>query len=257
MSSRTKVAVWSFWEYVGFVINSLVFLLIGIEVHVLSLLQYWQPILLAIAAVLVGRALAVYPLAPLAGLMGPSIPGKWRHVMFWGGIHGGVSLALALSLAPTFPNRELILAMTFGVVAFSIVVQGLTVTPVMRWLGVKLGDEDEYDRTRVRQMALAAASAELDGMRKAHVVSAPVYGRLRSELDQDQTAVELRVTQLHAEDESWAAEEERVTRARLLGAEKTAIQRALRDGLISHHTAEEMAARADEAAERLGGVGPH
>lgn len=257
MSSRTKVAVWSFWEYVGFVINSLVFLLIGIEVHVLNLVEYWQPIVLAILAVLVGRALAVYPLAALAGLMGPSIPKKWRHVMFWGGIHGGVSLALALSLAPTFPNRELILAMTFGVVAFSIVVQGLSVTPVMRWLGVKLGDEDEYDRTRVRQMALAAASSELDGLHKAHVVSVPVYDRLRSELDQGQQEMERRVEQLHAEDESWVEEEERVARARLLGAEKTAIQRALRDGLISHHTAEEMAARADEEMERLGGVGPH
>ncbi len=256
MSSRTKVAVWSFWEYVGFVINSLVFLLIGIEVHVLSLLQYWQPIVLAILAVLVGRALAVYPLAPLAGLMGQRIPGPWRHVMFWGGIHGGVSLALALSLASTFPNHDLILAMTFGVVAFSIVVQGLSVTPVMRWLGVKLGDEDEYDRTRVRQMALAAASTELDGLRKAHFVSVPVYERLRSELNQDQEDVEGRVKQLHAEDESWAKEEERVTRARLFGAEKTAIQRALRDGLISHHTAEEMAARADEEMERLDGVEP-
>lgn len=257
MSSRTKVAVWSFWEYVGFVINSLVFLLIGIEVHVLSLLQYWQPILLAIAAVIVGRALAVYPLAPLAALFGNPIPMSWRHVMFWGGIHGGVSLALALSLAPSFPNRELILAMTFGVVGFSIVVQGLTVTPVMRWLGVKIGDEDEYDRARVRQMALAAASDELDGLRKAHVVSAPVYQKLRTELSTEQGAMEQRVEQLHVEDSSWQQDEERVARIRLHGAEKTAIHRALRDGLISHHTAEQMTARNDQEAERLGGDRSH
>ncbi len=257
MSSRTKVAVWSFWEYVGFVINSLVFLLIGIEVHVLSLIEYWQPILLAVVAVIVGRALAVYPLASLAGFLGPSIPAPWRHVMFWGGIRGGVSLALALSLPPAFPNRDLISAMTFGVVAFSIIVQGLTVTSVMRWLGIKLGDEDEYDRTRVRQMALAAAAAELDGMREAHIVSTPVYLRLRNELENDQEAVEARVKELHAEDESWVDEEERLARARLLGAGKTAIQRALRDGLISHHTAEEMVIRADEEVERLGGLGPH
>lgn len=257
MSSRTKVAVWSFWEYVGFVINSLVFLLIGIEVHVLSLMEYWQPILVAIGAVLAGRALGVYPLAPLAGLIGERIPVKWRHVMFWGGIHGGVSLALALSLDASFPQRDLILAMTFGVVAFSIVIQGLTVTPMMGWLGVKMGDEDEYDRTRVRQMALAAASGELDGLKTDHIVSAPVYARLRAELDTDQTAVDERVEQLHAKDETWVHDEERVARTRLIGAEKTAIQRALRDGLISHHTAEEMAAKADEELERLGAARPH
>jgi CPA1 family monovalent cation:H+ antiporter len=257
MSSRTKVAVWAFWEYLGFVINSLVFLLIGMEVHVVSLLEYWQPILLAIAAVLAGRALAVYPLAPLAGMIGDRIPMKWRHVMFWGGIHGGVSLALALSLDASFPQRDLILAMTFGVVAFSIVVQGLTVTPMMGWLGVKLGDEDEYDRTRVRQMALAAAITELNGLRSDHVITAPVYDRMQAELAADQLGIEQRVEQLHAEDAKWVENEERVARMRLLGAEKTAIQRALRDGLISHHTAEEMLARADEQMEGLGGTGPH
>src|SRR5690606_17434514 len=52
MSSRTKIALWTFWEYVGFVINSLVFLLVGIEVHILDLADYWQPIVLAIGAML-------------------------------------------------------------------------------------------------------------------------------------------------------------------------------------------------------------
>lgn len=257
MSSRTRVAVWSFWEYVGFVINSLVFLLIGIEVHVVSLLEYWQPIMLAIAAVLAGRALSVYPLAPLAGMLGERIPMKWRHVMFWGGIHGGVSLALALSLDASFPQRDLILAMTFGVVAFSIVVQGLTVTPMMGRLGVKIGDEDEYDRTRVRQMALAAAANELNGLRSDHVISGPVFDRMQASLSADQLLVEQRVEQLHAEDQTWVEDEERVARMRLLGAEKTAIQRALRDGLISHHTAEEMVAKADDELDELGGTGPH
>ena len=257
MSSRTRVALWSFWEYVGFVINSLIFLLIGIEVHILDLVEYWQPIVAAIAVVLVARALAVYLLVPISDRFSKPIPPAWRHVMLWGGIHGGVSIALALSLAQSFPERPLILAMTFGVVAFSIVVQGLTITPLMGKLGIEAGEEDEYDRTRVRQMAVAAALEELERLRATHQLTPPTYRRLHEELEQDQVQVEDRIKELHQEDAFWAEEEERVARSRLIRAERTAIQRAANDGLISHHTAEEMAAHADEELEKLMGEPGH
>jgi CPA1 family monovalent cation:H+ antiporter len=257
MSSRTRVALWSFWEYVGFVVNSLIFLLIGIEVHILDLIKYWQPILLAIVVVLAARALAVYLLVPVSNRFSTPIPPPWRHIMLWGGIHGGVSIALALSLAQDFPQRPLILAMTFGVVAFSIVVQGLTITPLMAKLGIETGDEDEYDRARVRQMAVAAALEELERLRGANQLTPPVFHKLRTELEQDQMRVDDRIKQLHLEDAQWAEEEERVARSRLIRAERTAIQRAATDGLISHHTAEEMAAHADEDLEKLMGERAH
>ncbi len=257
MSSRTRVALWSFWEYVGFVVNSLIFLLIGIEVHILDLIAYWQPILAAIVVVLVARALAVYLLVPISNRFSEPIPPAWRHVMLWGGIHGGVSIALALSLAVDFPNRPLILAMTFGVVAFSIVVQGLTITPLMAKLGIESGDEDEYDRTRVRQMAVAAAIEELERLRNTHQLTPPVFDKLRTQLNEDQMRVEDQIKQLHQEDAHWADEEERIARSRLIRAERTAIQRAATDGLISHHTAEAMAARADEELEKLMGAPGH
>lgn len=255
MSSRTKVALWSFWEYVGFVINSLIFLLIGIEVHILDLLAYWQPILLAILAVLIGRALAIYPLAPIAQRLTQPYPGSWNHVMFWGGIHGGVSIALALSLRADFPQRDLILAMTFGVVAFSIVVQGLTISPLMRALGIEAGKEDEYDEVRVEQLAVERALEELEEMLRSHAVSPPVYRKLREELEQEQVSVEDRIKSLHQENAHWAEEEERIARARLLRAEKTAIHKAMNDGLISQHTAEVLAAKADDQLDDLIGVG--
>ncbi len=257
MSSRTRVALWSFWEYIGFVINSLIFLLIGIEVHVMDLARYWEPIGLAILAVLAGRALAVYPLAPIASRMAEPIPMKWRHVMFWGGIHGGVSLALALSLAGDFPDRGMVLAMTFGVVAFSIVVQGLTIPPLMRKLGVEMGGENELDRARVRQMAISAGLDELEDLHDDHVISNVTYERLRDDLRGDLEKAEGDVRQLHDEHRDWAEGEERLARARLLQAEKTAVQRAVSDGLISHHTAEKLIAEADKDLDKLTGIGPH
>src|SRR5713101_7825815 len=65
-STQTKTALESFWAYVAFIMNSLVFLLIGLEVHINSLAQAWRPVLFAIAAVLIGRALSVYPLVSVS-----------------------------------------------------------------------------------------------------------------------------------------------------------------------------------------------
>jgi CPA1 family monovalent cation:H+ antiporter len=257
MSSRTRVALWSFWEYLGFVINSLIFLLIGIEVHIADLAVHWWPITIAIAVVLLGRVVAIYTITPLGNLFTRKIPTSWMHVMMWGGIHGGVSIALALSLRPDFPHRPLIMAMTFGVVAFSIVVQGLTVPTLMRKLGIEMGAEGAHDRAKVDQMAVSASLAELDILRKRHVVSPTVYDKLAAELRDDLNSVEDTLKKLHAEDPDWTDAEEKLARAHLLGARKAAIQRAVNDGAISLHTAEQMLSDADDRIDELGGVGGH
>jgi len=137
MSARTRTALWSFWEYMAFAINSLVFLLIGIEVHVMSLLNAGITILLAIAAVLLGRILCVYLVTPVSNRLSSPVPFRWQHVLVWGGIHGTVSMALALSLPRDFPYCDLLVTMTFGVVAFSIIVQGLTVKPLIHFLKIE------------------------------------------------------------------------------------------------------------------------
>jgi len=140
MSVRTLTAMQSFWEYMSFVMNSLVFLLIGLEIHILELLENWAFILLAIGAVLLGRVLSVYLLVPLSNRFAERIPFRWQHVVVWGGLRGALALALALSLNSAFPYREQILNLTFGVVIFSIVVQGLTVKPLLKILKLANGD---------------------------------------------------------------------------------------------------------------------
>ena len=138
-SMQTKTALESFWAYVAFIMNSLVFLLIGLEIHVDALLRSWRPVLLAVGAVLVGRALSVYLLAPVSNALTDKIPLRWQHVIVWGGLRGALALALALSLDSTFPERDRVLDLTFGVVVFSILVQGLTLKPLLRILGLANG----------------------------------------------------------------------------------------------------------------------
>ncbi len=136
MSDRTRTALESFWEYIAFVMNSLVFLLIGLEVHIDALAHAWRPVLFAIAAVLIARSISVYSLVPLSSFFAERIPVRWQHVIVWGGLRGALALALALSLDNTFPYRERILDLTFGVVVFSILLQGLTLKPLLRVLGL-------------------------------------------------------------------------------------------------------------------------
>src|ERR1700676_2086123 len=141
MSAGTRTAMQSFWEYISFVMNSLVFLLIGLEIHVREFLQNWGSVLFAIGAVFLGRALSVYLLVPLSNRFAEKIPIRWQHVLVWGGLRGALALALALSLHTAFLYREQILNLTFGVVIFSILVQGLTIKPLLRILKLANGDD--------------------------------------------------------------------------------------------------------------------
>lgn len=251
MSPRTRVALWSFWEYMSFVINSIVFLVIGLQVRIADLLHAWQPTLLAIGAVLLGRVLSVYSLVPVSNLLTAVIPFRWQHVLVWGGMRGALSLALVLSLSRSFPYREQILTMTFGVVAFTIIVQGLTIKPLLRLLKVATSNEDEYERARVRRIAISSSRAELDELLRTNLVSAPVYERLRRELDAGLEEIETEIADLYSKDQARAAEEMQMARMRLIAAEKGSIEQALRDGLISSQTARKMMDDADQRLDQL------
>jgi monovalent cation:H+ antiporter, CPA1 family len=86
--------------------------------------------------VLLGRALSVYPLCLLFVTSRWAIPIPAQHILWWGGLRGALALALALVLPPSLPLRNEIVIATFGVVAFSVVVQGLTMSPFLRALGL-------------------------------------------------------------------------------------------------------------------------
>src|SRR4030066_428207 len=95
MSPTTRIVVFNFWEYMAFLANSAVFLIIGLQLDPPALLNNWTMILWAIAGVLVSRIVVIYGLSRL----GQGIPLAWRHVLFWGGMRGAIALALALSFS--------------------------------------------------------------------------------------------------------------------------------------------------------------
>jgi CPA1 family monovalent cation:H+ antiporter len=134
MSPTTQVAVNSFWEYAAFVVNSLVFLLIGLEIQLPDLATNAKSVAWGVLAMLTGRIVAVYGLMPLAKLLGQPISVRWQHVLFWGGLRGSLSVALVLSLPSSVPGRPQFVLMIFGAVLFSLLAQGLTIGSLLRWL---------------------------------------------------------------------------------------------------------------------------
>jgi Na+:H+ antiporter len=228
-----------------------VFLLIGLEVRVTEILHAWQATLLAIGAVLLGRAISVYTVAPINNIFAEKVSRRWQHVLVWGGMHGALSLALALSLDQTFPYRDQILTMTFGAVAFTIIVQGLTIKPLLRGLGVSTSKEDDYERARVWQIALAAAQGELDSMLRSHLISLPVYDRYRHEIEEQLEKAEGNIAEIYRKDEARASGEVHLAKVRLIAAEKSSIEEAVHDGLISAQSARSMIDAADKELDLL------
>ncbi|MBN9654297.1 sodium:proton antiporter [Halobacillus sp. GSS1] len=132
MSEETKTNLNTFWDSVTLLANALIFLMVGLEIRNIDLAGNWGYIVGAIAIVLVGRTIAVY----IGTGWVKGLSSKERILINWGGLRGSLSIALALSLPMEFDGREQVLLLTFSVVLFSLIVQGLTLKPVIKKLGL-------------------------------------------------------------------------------------------------------------------------
>ncbi|MEE8624718.1 MAG: sodium:proton antiporter [Acidiferrobacterales bacterium] len=140
MSEKTRVHLDLFWELIDEILNAVLFVLIGLEILVLTFTrQYLLASLLIIPLVLLARFIAIgIPITALRPFRDFS-PGAVQ-IMTWGGLRGGISVALALSLPPG-PEREVILTITYAIVVFSIVIQGLTLEKFVKWTILRHGGE--------------------------------------------------------------------------------------------------------------------
>lgn len=143
MSEKTTETVEVFFESIDFIINSFLFILIGLELREVGGSIPWRTVFVAIAAMLIGRAFVSYSFWWLLNLVGRKRPSKWKHILFWGGLRGSIPIALLLHLPAQGPLevwRHTLLVAGFGAVFFSLVIQGITMKPLMRKLGIGEGE---------------------------------------------------------------------------------------------------------------------
>jgi len=124
MSNETRVTLTKFWEVVTFMATSFAFLLLGLKADSTLLIEFLPYILVAFVVIILARIVSVYPVIHLGRMLGEKIPPAWTKLLAVAGLRGAVSVALALSLPASFPFREVVIAMTFGVALLSLVLQG-------------------------------------------------------------------------------------------------------------------------------------
>ncbi|MGH7533259.1 MAG: cation:proton antiporter, partial [Gemmatimonadales bacterium] len=231
-------------------LNSIVFLLIGLDSSLTSLTGYWREILAAVAAVILARVIVVYGVSGLLRRTRERVPPGWPAVLAWGGVRGALSIVLALSLPRDLPHRDQLVVMTVGVVLASILVQGLTMAPLLRWLGLatSAGSRD-HDRARAELRVSSLALREIEAMREGHTISPDDARRLSEPYHRRATQAQTRLEALQSADP-------RVRTGRLLQAvrhllafERDAASEDLRQDVIVPDTHDELAA--DVAARLL------
>lgn len=236
MSPHTQVMMGAFWEYAGFLMNSLVFLLIGTQVDLRLLVTQWQPILLAFACVIVIRALVVAVLTPLCAWIDRPVSVAWRVVIAWAGLRGSISMALAIGLPLDLPWRNEILLMTFGVVILSLYLQGLTMPSLLRALKVVspvseevLAYEASVGRLLMRQNALSA----LDALHASHAIGSSVHAELSAPYQEILAQLQVELAEMSSQYGSIRREQIRDARKVMRTAQVAALRQAYEKGLIS------------------------
>jgi CPA1 family monovalent cation:H+ antiporter len=251
----TKIMLFNLWDFLAFLANSLVFLLIGLSVDLPQLWAGLGAIAVAVVAVLGGRAVVVYGMSALVHLAEgkPHIPSQWRHVLFWGGLRGAISLALALSLPFTLPHRETLLSMTFGVVLFTLLVQGTTIQFLLTRLGLTQRPEHRVRREKQlgRLFTARAGLRRLEQLHREGLLTDEMWVGLREDYHQARDQLVEEMSELFIEHPELEREMLLQARREALQAERGALGDALRRGLLSEHTYEELRADVDHRLEAL------
>lgn len=253
MSASTRIAVDTFWDYIAFALNSIIFLLIGFEVSPSALLSSWRQILIAYLAVLAARAGVMLLVTALLRRTSERMPLSWSAVLTWGGMRGALSMVLALGLATDFPHRDVLVTMTYGVVIMSLLIQGLTMPWLLRWFGLtsleRLGIT--YDVARTQVSIADGGVGEIERLAASHVAAPQLLDAIRKRYLRHEEEWRRQLQALHQREHSLAKEEAERTVRHLLHTERSQIAARWHEGLLRREAYDQLLASVDERLDRL------
>jgi monovalent cation:H+ antiporter, CPA1 family len=249
MSPTTRIVLSNFWEYIAFLANSVVFLLIGLQIRLPVLAAAWGDILGAILAVLVARGIVVYGSGWLINrLHTEPIPLSWKHVLGWSGLRGAISLALALSLPASLGDaRGLLIVMTFGVVLFSLLVQSTSMRALIHRLRIiTRGDvQIEYEMGHARLASLRIADNRLDRLYADGSLSPHAWEHLKGYVTQQAETLMGAVRGLVLANPDLEADELEKGWRELFRSQRSALIGLRQDGVIAEDVYERLTAEVD------------
>ncbi len=255
MSPTTRVTLGSFWEYVGFLGNSMIFLLMGMRIAVPELLQNLPAIGLVMFAVLVSRTAIVGLVNAALRLVHQEMPWAWVPVVSWGGLRGAVALALALSLPFNLPGREWIQLMAFGVVLISLLLQGMTMQSLLNWLGLGAPQQRDYERHQARLFALNRVLNMLHQEQQRGSLLPGVISDIRDDYEDAVRKEQEDLESLEVQPGFFRAQQIRQTRRRALLTQRSALLELRRQGQLSAEAMHDLLEEVDAELVRLGEAG--
>jgi CPA1 family monovalent cation:H+ antiporter len=236
MNSRTRLLVTEFWDFAAFFVNSIIFLLMGDQVGFQVLADNALPIAVAIAAALVARAVSIFGLGSLSNrFCRCPISLADQSVLWWGGLRGSVSIALALSVPVELPQRQTVIAIVFGVVLFTLLAEGLTTKPLLVKLDL-LGDlplRQQYSEQLARRVALSRVLKYLEITDKRDDIDPEFYQSQMAAIEAQLERVEDTLAQLqvqHPQLRDFATEQ---LRSKLLELESDTYAELVRAGYLN------------------------
>ncbi len=188
LSLDTTQALHKVWEFLADITNTLLFLLIGMTVNLQSLVGSIGFILIVAILVIVARGFSVYSFVPLTVKLFrlPKVNMAERHIMCWGGLKGGLAIAIVLSVPVNLPGRELLLNMTLGVVLFSLLVNAPTIRPLIQKLGLdRLSEDENVELQQAAGLVQLRANSVLQKLLNNRVLSKAGHFQVESDVKQN------------------------------------------------------------------------
>jgi len=260
MSPRTKISVFNTWETAAFIVNTFLFVAIGTTTPLGQLVAHADLIAVAIVLVLAARAVAVYPVTAIVNRFQPvDVSRDYQHVLVWGGLHASIPIALVLGLPATlpsgapFPYAVQLRAMVFGVAAFSLVVQGLTLDRLLDRLGIvtRTAAMELYELLVGRARAVDSGLDAAESLRRAGQLSPSTYEDFTTEYGREKDDLDATIRELLGQHPEIRREELLAGERQVLRREKSAIMDAVRSGRISDDVGDGLIEEVDLKLDRV------
>jgi CPA1 family monovalent cation:H+ antiporter len=254
ISPSTSEFMEHFWEYLAFVANALIFLMVGLQIDLVVLWESVDLIALVVVAMLISRAIVIFTVVPLIGRMPGAEPigMPFQSVMYWGGLRGAIALAIVLALPP-FDYKDTLISLVMGAVLFTLVVQGLSIEKLVKFLGLDaLSLSDSLAKLEGDKNARVEGLKRLNSLVSGGLFSQRIADNLREKSEQSLSELGAEIETLNST--MTKAEMAKILAMRCLAREKARFYELFSHGLINESAYRELehtiAVQIDEVRHR-------